>query len=245
MEVLAHVYYTLDATDLVLPSDMKNREERGWALKNIPAAVDQRDNPFDACFVMSREEKQKTTRELVTAVQNFCRNLHDMSDDYTVGQYVRPTYKIKMSRNAMVHIFDSHLGGVNFSNTMKLRAVNDGIFEFIYNRANKLIYKSNIRQILGKDFKYIHSLGLYGYTEYTQYNQESKLKPNIPLYVCKYNDEEVYVKEIAGNTIIVNDKLCEIYPKVTGHIPAHMSHLFNNKTEPVLRAYRKGWTRHR
>ena len=245
MDVLAHVYYTLDATDLILPSDMQNREERGLALKNIPAAVDKREDPFNSLFIMGQEEKQKTTRELITVVQNFCRNLHDMGDDYTVGQYIRPTYEIKMSRNAMVHIFDSHLGGVNISNTMKLKGVNDGIFHFIYNRANKMIYTTNIRQILGQDFKYIHSLGHYGYTKYTQYNQESKLNPNIPLYVCRYDDKEVYVQTIIDDVIVVNDKLCEIYPKVTGHIPAHMSHLFNNKTEPVLRAYRKGYTRRR
>ncbi len=243
MQVLPHVYYTIDATDLILPSDMKKREERGWALKNIPAAADNREDPFNALFIMSKEEKQKTTRELITAVQNFCRNLHDMSDDYTTVPYVRPTYNIRMSRNAMVHIFDNLLGGVSVSNTMKLNATNDGKFDFVYNRANKVIYKSNIRQVLGQDFEKIHLLNYYNYVAY---NQESNIRSNAPLYVCKYDDKEVYVKEIADNTIVVNDKLCEIYPKVTGHIPAHMSHLFNNKTEPVLRAYHKHyWMRHR
>ena len=248
MQVMPHVYYSIEATDLILPSDMKNRQEHGFGLKYIPAAVDARENPFDACFVMSEEKKQKTNRELITLTQDFCRKLHDISDDYTAYPYNRPTYKITMRRNAMVHIFDNDLGGVNFSNTMKVRAVNNGIFSFIYNRANKMIYTTNIRKILGYDFKHIHLIdGVFDSEQYdyTRYDYESKINPSIPLYVCKYDDKEVYVKTIPNYVTVVNKKMCEIHPQVTGHIPAHMSHLFNNKTEPVLRAYRKGWTRHR
>ena len=50
---------------------------------------------------------------------------------------------------------------------------------------------------------------------------------------------EAFVKIIPDNMVVVNDKMCEIHPHVTGHIPAHMSLLFNNKTEPVKRAYGK------
>ena len=242
MQVMSHIYYSLEATDLILPADMKKRKERGWALKNIPAALDKREDPFDACFIMSNEKKQKTTRDLITSVQDFCRGLHDVSDDYTAYPYNRPTYKITMSRNAMVHIFDTDLGGVNFSNTLNLRATNNGIFHFVYNHANEMIYTTNIRKILGYDFKYIHLIdGVFDSEnfDYTRYNQESEINPHIPLYVYKYDNREVYVKKIPSNTIVVNDKMCEIHPQVTGHIPAHMSLLFNNKTEPVKRAYGK------
>ena len=241
---MPHVYYSIEATDLILPSDMKNRQEHGFGLKAIPAAVDARENPFDACFIMSKENKQKTNRELITLIKDFCLKLHDVSDDYTAFPYNRPTYKITMRRNAMVHIFDNDLGGVNFSNTMKVHAVNNGIFSFIYNRANRLIYECNIRDILGQDIQHIHvrqTSGIaYGSVAKNQEANEygsSNINPNVPLYVYEYNDKEAYVEEIPEDTIIVNDKMCEIYPNVTGHIPAHMSLLFNNKTEPVKRAY--------
>lgn len=239
MQIIPHVYYSLEATDLILPADMKNRQEHGFGLKNIPAAVDARENPFDACFIMSKEQKQKTSRELITLTQDFCRILHDISDDYTAYPYDRPTYKITMRRNAMVHIFDNDLGGVNISNTLNLRATNNGIFHFVYNRANKMIYTTNIRKILGYDFKYIHLIdGVFDSKQYdyTRYDHESEINPGIPLYVYKYDDREVYVKKIPSGTIVVNDKMCEIHPDVTGHIPAHMSLLFNNKTEPVKNA---------
>lgn len=245
MQVMPHVYYTIEATDLLLPSDMTKREERGWGLKNIPAAVDKREDPFDACFIMSREQKQKTTRELITLTQNFCHNLHDVSDDYTPLPYDRPTYKITMRRNAMVHIFDGDLGGVNISNTMKLRATNNGIFNFIYNKANKMIYAANIRQILGMDLKCLRIYD-HGEMNHVSFDRLSKyLNPNAtPLYVYAFNNDKAYgleafVKIIPDNMVVVNDKMCEIYPHVTGHIPAHMSLLFNNKTEPVKRAYGK------
>lgn len=240
MQVMPHVYYSIEATDLILPSDMKNRQEHGFGLKNIPAAMDARENPFDACFIMSKEEKQKTNRELITLTQDFCSRLHDMSDDYTAFPYDRLTYKITMRRNAMVHIFDNDLGGASVSNTLKLRAVNNGIFHFVYNRANKMIYTTNIRKILGHDFKYIHLIdGVFDSEQYdyTRYDYESEINPGIPLYVCKYDDKEIYVKEIPSSAIVVNDKMCEIHPQVTGHIPAHMSLLFKNKIEPVRRAY--------
>lgn len=240
MQVMPHVYYSLEATDLILPTDMKNREESGLALKNIPAAVNACENPFDPYFIMHREERQKTTRELITLTQNFCSRLHDISDDYTPLLYKRPTYTITMRRNAMVYIFDNDLGGASVSNTLKLRAVNNGIFHFVYNRANKMIYTTNIRKILGHDFKYIHLIdGVFDSKQYdyTRYNYESEINPGIPLYVCKYDNKEVYVKKIPSDTIVVNDKMCEIHPRVTGHIPAHMSLLFNNKTESVRRAH--------
>lgn len=243
MQVMPHVYYSIEATDLQLPADMKNREERGWALKNIPAAVDKRENPFDACFIMSEEKKQKTNRELIKLTQDFCRGLHDVSDDYTALPYDRPTYKITMRRNAMVHMFDNDLGGVSFSNTMKLRATNNGVFDFIYNKANKMIYASNIRQILGMDLKHLRIYD-FGEEKHISFDRLSKYLDthNTPLYVYAFDIDKIYgleafVKIIPDNTIVVNDKMCEIHPKVTGHIPAHMSLLFNNKTEPVKRAY--------
>jgi hypothetical protein len=52
---------------------------------------------------------------------------------------------------------------------------------------------------------------------------------------------EAFVKIISDNTVVVNDKMREIHPKVTGRIPAHMSVLFKNKTEPIKRAYSKGF----
>ena len=240
MQVMPHVYYSLEATDLILPTDMKNREESGLALKNIPVAVNACGNPFNPYFIMHREERHKTTRELITLTQDFCSRLHDISDDYTALPYKRPTYKITMCRNAMVHIFDTDLGGVSISNTLNLRATNNGIFHFVYNHANEMIYTTNIRKILGYDFKYIHLIdGVFDSEkfDYTRYNQESEINPHIPLYVYKYDNREVYVKKIPSNTVVVNDKMCEIHPQVTGHIPAHMSLLFNNKTEPVRCAY--------
>lgn len=245
MQVMPHVYYSLEATDLILPADMKNRQEHGFGLKNIPAAVDARENPFDACFIMSKEQKQKTSRELITLTQDFCRKLHDISDDYTAYPYDRPTYKITMRRNAMVHIFDNDLGGVNISNTLKLRATNNGIFDFIYNKANKMIYASNIRQILGMDLK---CLRIYDFGEYKHISFDRLPKyldtHHTPLYVYAFNNDkdyglEAFVKIIPDNTVVVNDKMCEIHPNVTRHIPAHMSLLFNNKTEPVKSAYIK------
>ncbi len=243
MQVMPHVYYSLEATDLVLPDDMKKRKESGLGLKNISAAVDKREDPFDACFIMSKEEKQKTSRELITLTQDFCRRLHDMSDDYTLFPYNRPTYKITLRRNAMVHIFDNDLGGVNFSNTMKLRATNNGIFNFIYNKANKMIYASNIRQILGMDLDYLRIYD-FGQQNHISFNRLSKYlnTKTTPLYVYAFNIDKIYgleafVKIIPDNQVVVNDKMCEIYPHVTGHIPAHMSLLFKNKTEPVKRAY--------
>lgn len=245
MEVMPHVYYSIEATDLILPSDMKNRQEHGFGLKNIPAAMDARENPFDACFIMSKEKKQKTTRELITLTKDFCRKLHDVSDDYTLFPYNRPTYKITLRRNAMVHIFDNDLGGVNFSNTMKLRATNNGIFNFIYNKANKMIYASNIRQILGMDLDYLRIYD-FGQQNHISFNRLSKYldTKTTPLYVYAFNIDKIYgleafVKIIPDNQVVVNDKMCEIYPHVTGHIPAHMSLLFKNKTEPVKRAYYK------
>lgn len=251
MQVIPHVYYSIEATDLILPSDMKKRGESGLALKNIPAAVDKREDPFDACFIMSEERETKTSRELIALTKDFCLGLHDVSDNYTAYPYNRPTYKITMCRNAMVHIFDNDLGGVNFSNTMKLRATNNGIFNFIYNRANKMIYANNIRQILNMDLKClrIYDIGTYNHISFDRLSEY--LNPNAtPLYVYAFDNDKAYgleafVKIIPDNMVVVNDKMCEIHPHVTGHIPAHMSHLFNNKTEPVLRAYRKGWTRHR
>lgn len=244
MEVMPHVYYSIEATDLILPSDMKNRQEHGFGLKNIPAAMDARENPFDAYFIMSKEKKQKTNRELITLTKDFCRKLHDVSDDYTLFPYNRPTYKIKLRRNAMVHIFDNDLGGVNISNTMKLRATNNGIFNFIYNKANKMIYASNIRQILGMDLKclVVKNLGEYNHISFDRISKY--LSPNTPLYIYRFNNDkdyglEAFVETIPNNTVVVNDKMCEIYPHVTGHIPAHMSLLFKNKTEPVKRAYYK------
>lgn len=251
MEVIPHIYYTLEATDLILPADMRKREERGFGLKNIPAAVDKRENPFDACFIMSKEKKQKTSRELINSVQDFCRKLHDVSDDYTAYPFDRPTYKITMHRNAMVHVFDNDLGGVNITNTMNLRATNNGIFNFIYNKANKMIYASNIRQILGMDLK---CLRIYdaGVEKHISFDRLLKyLNPNAtPLYVYAFNNDkdyglEAFVKIIPDNMVVVNDKMCEIHPHVTGHIPSHMSLLFNNKTEPVKQAYYKHWMRHR
>ena len=245
MQVMPHIYYSLEATDLILPADMKKRKERGWALKNIPAALDKSEDPFDACFIMSNEKKQKTTRDLITSVQDFCRGLHDVPDDYTAYPYNRPTYKITMSRNAMVHIFDTDLSGVNFSNTLKLRATNNGIFNFIYNKANKMVYASNIRQIVDMDLK---CLRIYDFGECNHISFDRLPKyldtNNTPLYVYAFNYDkdyglEAFVRIIPDNTIVVNDKLCEIHPRVTGHIPAHMSLLFNNKTEPVKRAYGK------
>ena len=246
MQVIPHVYYSIEATDLILPSDMKNRQEHGFGLKDIPAAVDARENPFDACFIMSKEKKQKTNRELITLTQDFCLKLHDVSDDYTAFPYNRPTYEITMRRNAMVHIFDNDLGGVNFSNTMKVRAVNNGIFSFIYNRANKMIYASNIRQILSMDLKCLRIYDIGGGHDHISFDRLSKyLNPNTtPLYVYAFDNDKAYgleafVKIIPDNMVVVDDKMCEIHPHVTGHIPAHMSLLFNNKTEPVKRAYCK------
>ena len=236
MKIIPHIYYSLEATDLILPADMRKRKESGLGLKNIPAAVDNREDPFDAFFIMNSEQKQKNSRELITLTQDFCCKLHDVSDDYTALPYDRPTYEITMRRNAMVHVFYSDLGGVDFSNTLKLRGVNNGIFSFVYNRANEMIYKTNIRKILGYDFKYIHLIDGILFSkayDYKRYDYESDIEPNTPLYVCEYSDEEVYVKKISNNTVVVNDKMCEIHPHVTGHIPAHMSLLFNNKTEPV------------
>lgn len=245
MQVMPHVYYTLKATDLVLPSDMKNRQECGFGLKDIPAAADSRENPFDACFIMSKENKQKTTRELVNLTRDFCSKIHDVSDDYTAYPFDRPTYKITMHRNAMVHIFDNDLGGVNITNTMKLKAVNNGIFDFIYNKANKMIYASNIRQILGMDLKCLRVYDA-GIEKHISFDRLSKyLNPNAtPLYVYAFNNDknyglEAFVKIIPGNMVVVNEKMCEIYPHVTGHIPAHMSLLLKNKTEPVKCAYGK------
>ena len=240
MQVIPHVYYSLEATDLILPTDIKNREESGLALKNISAAVNACENPFDPYFIMRREERQKTTRELITLTQDFCSRLHDRSDDYTAFPYDRLTYEMTIRRNAMVHIFDTDLGGVNISNTLNLRATNNGIFHFVYNRANKMIYTTNIRKILGYDFKYIHLIdGVFDSKQYdyTRYNYESEINPGIPLYVCKYDNKEVYVKTIPNYVTVVNDKMCEIHPQVTGHIPAHMSLLFKNKIEPVRCAY--------
>lgn len=247
MEVIPHIYYSIEATDLILPDDMKKRKERGFGLKNIPAAVDKREDPFDACFIMNNQEKkQKTSRELIASVQDFCRRLHDVSDDYTAYPYNRPTYKITMRRNAMVHIFDNDLGGVNFSNTLQLHATNNGIFDFIYNKANKMIYASNIRQILGLDLKGLRIYDI-GDDRHISFDRLSKhLNPDsTPLYVYKIDASEAFVKIIPDNTVVVNDKMCEIHPNVTGHIPSHMSLLFNNKTEPVKHAYRTHLFRHR
>lgn len=238
MKVIPHIYYKLEATDLLLPSDMKSREERGLSLKNIPAAAGH-DDPFDWKCVMSNENKQKTTRELIKSVQDFCRTLHDISDEYSHVPYSRPTYKIRMTRNAMVFLHDNDLGGVSFTNRIKLTAANNGIFDFIYSRSNKLIYESNIREILGQNIQHIHvrqtSGNWYGYVAHNQESNDrvSNIKPDTPLYVYKFNDQEAFVEEIPNGTIIVNDNICQIYPEITKHIPAYMSYLFKNKTEPV------------
>lgn len=229
MKVIPHVYYSLEATDLALSPDMRSM--------HIPAAVDKRENPFDDFFILSKEEKQKTSRELITLTQNFCRKMYNVSDKYSPLPYKRPTYKITMCRNAMVNIYDNDLGGVSISNTIKLRAVNNGIFDFIYNKANKLIYASNICQILKQDLKWLCIYDINGrcvpFDKVSEY-----LDPyTTPLYVYRFDAERALVQIIPNNTVVVNDKMCEIHPQVTGHIPAHMSLLFNNKTEPVRRAY--------
>jgi len=241
MNIVPHIYYTIKAEDVILPSDMKNRQEYGFTLKEIPAVAGY--DAVDWRFIMNKQTKLKTTRELVGLLQNFCRKLHDVSDDYTALQYDRPTYKISMRRNAMVHMFDNNLGGVNVSNTIKLNATNDGIFDFIYNKANKIIYASNIRQILGMDLKYLRIYD-FGECKHISFNRLSKYlnTETTPLYVYSINNDkdyglEAYVKIIPDNQVVVNDKMCEIYPHVTGHIPAHMSLLFKNKTEPVKCAY--------
>ena len=88
MKVIPHVYYSLEATDLALSPDMRSM--------HIPAAVDKRENPFDDFFILNKEEKQKTSRELITLTQNFCRKIYNVSDEYSPFPYKRPTYKITM-----------------------------------------------------------------------------------------------------------------------------------------------------
>ena len=245
MQVMPHIYYTLKATDLLLPADMKNRQEYGFGLKNIPAAVNKRENPFDRCFIMSDEKEQKSSRELITLTKNFCSKLHDVSDDYTAYPYERQTYKITMCRNAMVFIFDSDLGGTCASNIVNLPATDTGTFSFIYNKANKIIYASNIREILNMDLQCLR-IYEHGEDNHVSFDRLSRyLNPNTtPLYVYAFNNDknyglEAFVRTIPDDMVVVNENMCEIYPQVTRHIPAGMSLLFNKKTEPVKRAYGK------
>lgn len=242
MKVMPHVYYTIEAKDLTLPFDMKNRGERGFGLKIIPSAKDFNDI-YDCGYLTGNEKKQKTTRELIELVQVFCRTLNDLKNDYTANPYHRPTYKIVMTRNAIVYMCDKEIGGhLPGTNVINLDATIKAKFNFIYNRSGKLIYESNIREVLGQDLQHIHvrhNSGIsYGLVEHNQEKNKygkTYIDPYQPLYVYDYNDKEAYVEKIPNDTIVVNDKLCQIYPEVTGHIPTYMSLLFQKKIEPLKR----------
>lgn len=245
MKVMPHVYYVLDATDLSLPLDMRLREERGFAKKIIPAAQGF-DDIYSCSYITNNEEILKRNKELIKIIKGFCDTLWDLNDDFSRVSYRRPTFKIKMLRNALVYMCDSELGGhLPGTNIIKMDATTNAGFNFIYNGANELIYESNIREILGQDLQHIHvrhNSGIsYGLVEHNQEENKygkSNIDPNQPLYVYDYNDKEAYVEKIPKDTIVVNDKLCQIYPNVTGHIPTAMSLLFQKKRESLKRGSR-------
>ena len=237
MNVIPRIFYTFNATDIKKPLDA-NAE---YVQKTDIPATAGFDNPADYRLFMCGPTKLRTTRELINLAKNFCANIHDYDTEY-----IRPTYEIEMKRNAYVYMHDNHLGGSDIDNKIKLTAANDGIFTFIYSKTNKLIYPSNICEILQQDIKHFRlenpdwSYAPLKHPRFLDFNLEEGINLlRNPLYVYKYDNETAFVKPILYNTIIVNDKLCEIYPKATKHIPSHMSHLFNNKTEPVKQSLKQ------
>ena len=226
MLVVPHVYYRIVFPDFMLPDNQKKMTGQSNEFRDIPAATGSyecyyRDNKD---YLISGEYGgQKTIEELIKSVSRCCK----------LGEL--PTYNIRMSRNVLCFlsgeggIFDVLKSAICIDYTDK-----DNVFDFIYCTTDTLIYKSNIREVLKSDFKRINlRIPNVFYRDSILYDQESKIDPNIPLFVRRYDDDEVIVEKIRENKIVVNRDLLQLQPQATGQCPDKLLELLKRTREEI------------
>ena len=185
-------------------------------------------NSWGADYATLNGAPTRPTKELINLTKNVCDKF--LNDASFFSKIKLPMIEISMTRLISgASCYQGNNGYINFNQDF------NNTYDFVYSRINYPVTPSNISDVLGKKIKNINVVESW---PEILWEQQSKLDPNTPLYVCncdEYDDEGgVYVKILDPNTDIVNKNLCLVHPSKTKHIPSQMAELFRNKTAPVV-----------
>jgi len=236
MYVFPHVYWRLKAVDLHVPARLKDLyNEIIPATKKYAISSGNVHFYFKSCKI-DDEKKLRSQTNLINSIYEFGDCLNDLTNESEKNPYCRQTYKILMTRRVWLyvpdlpynyHVYDS-------SRVMTMQPMREDFCEFVYSRVGYYIYSSNIREVLGCNFKHINLIDNFGHVKY---DQESNIDPNAPLYVYSCDDKEVTVRKIDKDEIVVHGE--HLYQIGTETTPSQILSLLQRRYEPI----RKGVTR--
>lgn len=211
MDIVTRPYFWIESGDL--------KSESGSAVVDYITCAKNVDS-IDS-WALKDDIELKKIDDLVNACQKFCNNLKELNTPY-----VRQAYQVALRR--CVYVF---LPG----RRIECFGENKDVFYFVFNKTDKLTYTSNIRDVLNTDFKNIYVENpnyIFDGKPYMPHN-ESAVKPETPLYVKKYDAENVWVAPIKDHQFVVNKNLHELHPRVTGECPARLLNLLKRRTEDI------------
>ena len=112
-------------------------------------------------------------------------------------------------------------------------------FSFIFSKSNNLLYSSDLFQ----NFEHVLVENIFSKRDGQQWKEVKvkDLNSYSPLWAEQADSKDtVHVSFIPSKQIVVNSKLQEIFPRVTGRIPEALINLLKRKTEIVTQVNMHG-----
>ncbi|MBO7066691.1 MAG: hypothetical protein J6W40_03655 [Alphaproteobacteria bacterium] len=211
MDITTRVYFSIEGSG-----------NKAYGMKDITCAKNTDDiNDWN----LESDLGLKTTERLLREIQSFCK---DLPENPICGNQ---SYRITIKRN--VRFFTPGMRNDCYGQN------ETDHFSFIFSKSNNLLYSSDLFQ----NFEHVLVENIFSKRDGQQWKEVKvkDLNSYSPLWAEQADSKDtVYVSFIPSKQIVVNSKLQEIFPRVTGRIPEALINLLKRKTEIVTQVNMHG-----
>lgn len=166
----------------------------------------------DTIHTLTDDGKITPVSEILEFVRNFCE--HFVADTKNQFYLDKLTYSFKIYRKVKVTDTDDKI----YFRSYDFTGGNSG---FILTTNNDLIYPCDIKKALQAPF-YFKNI-----------KSESRLNPNNPIYIQKYDKHTATVRPLTQQDTVVDTQLNQIWPNKTDCPPLALKKLLEQTTEKI------------